>query len=45
MFFSALLLMLIKSAIAPNAQEDGWHSSQEFLLLYEPTQKAVINWD
>jgi len=42
---SALLLILIISAIAPNTSADGWHPSQEFLHLYEPAQKAVINWD
>ena len=43
--FNALLLILIISAIVLNTQADGWHPSQEFLHLYEPAQKAVINWD
>jgi len=39
------ILMLVTTIISPMVAADGWHPSEEYLHLYEPSQKAVIHWN
>jgi len=39
------LIMLVTAIFTPMATADGWHPSEEYLHLYEPSQKAVIYWN
>ena len=39
------IILVISFLAAPPVLADGWHTSDIYLHLYEPNQKAVISWN